>query len=333
MFKLGVYRLDQYLNGSPARLAEAVRAKLSRHRISFQLLRTTIPASAKQVSLFEKTLPLVQLSNGVFRTTFRGRFQQLDGLVNALLGEHFDSSAALDVHDWAASDCLTSREWAGSLLAQYPNAHLTASDLALFLIEAGLPNGEAFIIETNGKPLQYIRPPFVIRFNPPEPKLLVVNWLLQRHGWSKLQTLQPQWKLPAEWLDSEGGGDFTRPPFVFRKLSLIHPDAEALRAASDRFMIRRHSAFEALPQPCDVIRTMNIFNVAYFSEGRLLEGVRAVGRSLVKGGIWIVGRTFRDDPPSHNVSVFVKEAQGFKLLRRFGEGSEIEDVALRAGAG
>ena len=45
---------------------------------------------------------------------------------------------------------------------------------------------------------------------------------------------------------------------------------------------------------CDVIRTMNIFNVAYFSKERLLEGAQAVARSLGEGGVWIVGRTFRE---------------------------------------
>jgi len=323
VFKLGVYRLDQYQDGS--------RALLSRNRISFQLLRTDVPASPKQVSLFERAIPLVRLSSGVYRTTYRGRFGDLDGFVNALIARRFDRSVGLQFEDWAASDCLTSSEWAASLLAQFPYARLTASDLTLFLIEAALPDGEAFIVEPNCEPIQYIRPPFVIRMSPPEPKLLVVNWLLERYARSRLKRLRCVWNLKAEWLDSEGGGDLEQPPFVFRKIPLVHPEAQVLSRSSGRFAIRKHSVFQTSPDPCDAIRTMNVFNLAYFSRDRLLEGARTVWRSLTPGGIWILGRTLQENPPAHNVTVFLKDERGFRVLDRYGSGSEIEELVLTPG--
>ena len=99
-----------------------------------------------------------------------------------------------------------------------------------------------------------------------------------------------------------------------------------MRLRSDRFAIVLHSAFEALERPCDVIRTMNIFNLKYFSTEKLGEGIEAVRRSLVPGGIWIVGRTFQENPPAHDASVFMKDGDSFRLLERYGKGSEVEPL-------
>jgi hypothetical protein len=282
-----------------------------------------------KVSLFQHALHGLRLSSGVYRTTCRGRFEHLNRRLNELLGARFDRTAALEVQDWAASDCLTSAEWASSLFAEFPKARLTASDLTLFFVEADLPGGESFILEPNGEALQYIRPPFVIRLNPPERRLLAVNWLLCRHASSKLRELRRRWAIPAAWLDSDSE-TLDQPPFVFRKISLVHPEAEILRRSSTRFAVQRHSVFEPLAEPCDAIRTMNIFNPGYFDEPRLREGARAVWLSLRQGGIWAVGRTWQDDPPKHRASVFAKEDRGFRLLDRYDGGSEIDELIASA---
>src|ERR1700682_4107581 len=117
-------------------------------------------------------------ARGVYRSTVRGWLRGPDRFVIELLGRRYDRQSTLEVHDWAASDCLTSAEWAESLFERFPNAHLHASDLTLFLLEVELPDGAAFILERDGEPLQYLRPPFVIRLNPPEPKPLVVTRLM-----------------------------------------------------------------------------------------------------------------------------------------------------------
>lgn len=320
MFKLGVYRLDQFQNPG------SIQARLSRNRVSFHLLRGA--ATADQVRLFESVMPQIQLANGVYRTTSRRRFKVFDQFVNGVLGKYFEASRTLDVHDWAASDCVASSEWANALWPCFPNAHVTASDLTLFLLEAARPNGEIFIWETSGAPLQYVRPPFVVRLNPAEHKLMVVNRMLAWQGRKKFSRLLRAWNVPGQWLSAEGADPLDRAPFVLRKISLIHPEAEALRRHSDRFSIVLHSAFEPLERPCDVIRTMNIFNLKYFSAAKLGEGIEAVRRSLAPDGIWIVGRTVQEDPPAHDASLFIKDHEGFRLLERHGKGSEIEPLIL-----
>jgi hypothetical protein len=321
LFKLGIYRLDQYQGGG-------LRAALSKNRFSFTLLRTDLPATPKQIELFEEIMAQLRLSSGVYRTTFRGRFRDFNQFLNSRLTNRFHSAAPLRIEDWAASDCLTSSEWAASLFPLFPAATITASDLTLFLIEARLPDGSSYILEANGEPLQYISPPFVIRLSPPEPGLLAINTLLARRARARLKALRETWDIPREWVDSETPATFEQKPYTFKKIPVIHPEAQSLRRSSDRFLIRRHSVFERAEELSDVIRTMNIFNLAYFGKEQLLEGARAVGLSLQEGGIWIVGRTFQEKPPAHNGSIFVREKSGFRLLERFGEGSEIEELVL-----
>ncbi len=328
MLKLGIYRPEQYHAGHPSGWLARFERALRRNRIALTLLRTDVPATPQQIELFENTIPQVRLASGVYRTTFRGRFRGFDEFVNSRLSDRFDANAPLRIEDWAASDCLTSSEWAASLFPLFPAATITASDLTLFLVEARLPDGSSYVMETGGELLQYVRPPFVIRLNPPEPAVLVVNSFLEKRARTRFGPLRESWRIPNDWLNSECPDTFEQAPFVFRKIPLIHPDARTLRQSSDRFAIRRHSVFEPSEGLCNVVRTMNIFNLAYFAKDRLLAGARAAALSLAEGGVWIVGRTYQENPPAHNASLFVREKKGFRLLERFGAGSEIEELVL-----
>jgi hypothetical protein len=257
--------------------------------------------------------------------------QDLDRFVNEMLSARFPAGTPLRVEDWAASDCLTSAEWAASLFDVFPQAAMQASDLTLFLLELELPEGGTFILEREGEPLQYLRTPLVVQLNPLESRWFPVNRVVGQRALARLKEIRAGLTIPANWLDS-ASDTLTAPPYVVRKLSVVHPEAEALRLRDTRFSIKRHSAFESLAEPADVIRTMNIFNRSYFSAERLTEGARAVWTSLHPGGLWIIGRTWKDDPPTHNVSILEKTARGFGSVARYGEAAEIEALALALAA-
>jgi hypothetical protein len=74
---------------------------------------------------------------------------------------------------------------------------------------------------------------------------------------------------------------------------------------------------------------MNILNRAYFSEEQLAQAARAIFESVSPGGIWIVGRTLETDLSNH-VSILRRQDEGWEPLERIGNGSEIEEIALRA---
>ena len=321
MFKLGVYREDQYEQTS------GFTAWLRRNRVSYQLLRTSTPPSPAEIARFEELSRQILMPSGVYRMTTPQRFRDFNQFLNRILRRHF-GPVALNVHDWAASDCGTSAAWFLSLTEQFPQATLTASDLNLYLTEARLTEGGTYIFDANGAPLQYIKPPFVIRMSPPEPRLLLGNRLLQAGAEARLARLRAQGELKVAELEFQGNEELRRGPFVFRKISMIHPTAEALRQATRAFAIQRHSIFDPLAEPGDVIRTMNILNVAYFDRDRLSLAARNVWRSLKPSGIWIVGRTIEENPPLHHASVMIRTTQGFQLLERHVEKSEVEDLAL-----
>jgi hypothetical protein len=325
MFKLGIFRLEDYCPEAPGMFGR-LRWRLIRHRISLQLLRTAIPPSDREIAVFEALMQGLRLNSGIYRTTFHGRFRDLDQFVNELLVERFASTPPLEIQDWAASDCLTSSEWAASVLPLFPNARLEASDLTLFLVEVSYGK-HTVIQERDGQPLQYISPSFVVNLNRAEQRPRLLTFFLRKRAHSIVAEVNARLAIPAEWLDS-GSDPLSRPPFVARKLPVVHPEAVLFHTRNDRFSITRHSAFDALPQPVDVIRSMNIYNLSYFEPPQLLEGAKAVWRSLKLRGVWIVGRTSEETPPSHNVSIFERTDAGFRLARRCGDGSEIESIVL-----
>ena len=297
-------------------------------RISYRLLLTSIPPSASEIARFEDLMRQIRLPSGIFRTTAPDRFRELDLFLNGVLERSFAPSTSLDVHDWAASDCSTSAAWFQTLRGSFPQARLTASDLSLYLVEARLPGGDSYIFDAAGEALQYVRPPFVIRMSIPEPRFLLGNRLLQARALARLARLREQGLGSVATLEFGESDELHQPPFVFRKLPMLHPSAEMLRRSSTAFRIERHSVFEPLAQPGDVIRTMNIFNLGYFDPDRLRQGVAGVWRSLRPGGMWIVGRTVQPDPPVHHASLMVRTEQGFALHERHVQKSEIEDLAL-----
>lgn len=326
MLKLGIRRLEDFPLSSGAS-----RFKLrSPDRVSYQLLRTAHPPSSQEIRLFDHVMRQMQLSSGVFRTTVPQRFANLNPQIGDLLDGHFPVSAPLEVHDWAASSCLTSTEWAHLLFARFPSASLTSSDLTLYLLEATLPNGDVFVFERDGALLQFVQGPFVVSLVPREPRHLPVNSYLASRAQARFTRSSSAWHLPPTWLDAEffETPDLQLDGALLRKIPIIHPEAMALARQDSRFRIMCHSAFAPLPAPVDVIRTMNIFNRSYFPPPRLTDGVRAVWLSLRPGGLWLVGRTVRETPAAHEVSAFIRTASGFQLVWRNGTGSEIEELAL-----
>jgi hypothetical protein len=331
MFRPGVWTRRTFLSAPPSAAVARLLRRFAHTRVSLQLLALPESPSREDGALFEKLMPHVRLSSGVYRTTYRQRFRSLNPVVNTIMRSSFSPSQQLRVEDWAASDCLTSAEWASELLPLFPDLEFTASDLLLFLFEVKRKGREErFIVEPDATPLQYIRPPFVVRLSQPEPKLFLVNWLLARSARKSWSRVRRSLELPSSsTLTEETTVDANG--WEIRKLPLVHPEALKLARHDSRFFIRSHSAFTHADQPCHVIRTMNIYNRAYFPEDRLREGVRAVLGSLTPDGIWIVGRTADEAATSHNATVFRKEEGGtLEIIERVGLGSEIEDLALRA---
>lgn len=317
MIKPGIWKLAQYSACPPW-----LRRRL---RVSYTLLRHA-QAESRAAELFENVIRDLQLSSGVCRTTYRGRFVGLDEKVNRYLGEIFPSSALLTVHDWAASDCLTAGEWAVALLARFPHLDFHASDQMFYLIEIHTPSGETVVVEPDGTPLQHIRPPFVTSYLHRDATMFLVNrWIRER---AERMAAWIRESVPSTVLRAVGeGGPLRLSNWTLESISLVHPEFRQLLHTETRTHLLQHSVFEPLATPAQVIRTMNIFNPDYFSEPVLERGYRAVQASLAEGGVWIVGTTRTTDGFT-DASVFRKINGHFQFAWRAANGYPLESRVL-----
>jgi hypothetical protein len=324
MLKVGIWKPEQ---DTPA--GRFLRRGLSAATL---LLDQRTSDASTDPELFDRITRQICLSNGVARTTTRERFCQLNVRVRQVLQALYPPRSPLSVEDWACSTGITSLEWFRDLLPDYPAVRFAASDWILYLIGASIPDKSiTYILEPDGTPIQYISPPFVVSMVRPNLWAYPLNVMVQRQArrnWNTLYSSRLQ--LPDYDCFTASLSPVSVPPFQLRYVRLIHPEVCAIR--DEQFQIRRHSVFEALAQPVDVIRTMNILNRAYFDEDRLGKAADAVHASLRPGGVWIVGRTSVDDVFEEDVSVFRRHTLGWELLTRADRGSEIERLVMSRSA-
>ncbi len=312
MVRFGIYTQDKYYRVGK-------RRRRFGPRVSYSLLDIGSDPTEEQIRAFEDIGITLRTSNGTFRTTFRDRFRDVDETAIKWLQKFHPPDAEIAVQDRAASTGITSWEWAKRMFRAFPAAHFEGSDLLLRFIEVSLPTGEIYIVEPGGRPLQYIRPPFVVSLQHPEPWRYPVNrWIAGR-----ARRRFDQLGFEESWMSSA-------PPGVrVRTIPYVHPCALQLGRERPQFQFRQRSVFDRTPAACDALRTMNILNRSYFSEEQLRDGVRAAFESLRMGGIWIVGRTLLKDL-TNDAAILRRTEKGWELLERIGKGSEIEDLALRA---
>ena len=305
MFRFGICTEEQY------RLTVEGRVPSS---IAWSLLRFNGNPTAEQVRLFEDITRRTRTSNGTHRTSFARRFADLDIVTLDWMKRLFPSDEELRIQDRAASHCLTSWELAQCVFPAFPKACLEASDRVLHLLQLSLSSGETYILEPDGQPLQYIRPPIVVSLSGNEPRRYPVNRLIARWAAWRLKRM----RRPAGSQARSMGGL----PVV--RLSCIHPVAAGAAAADTRFQIRERSVFDATAASCHVLRTMNILNLAYFSPKQLSSAAGAAFESVSLNGLWVVGRT-REEDSSNHATFFARRQRGWEVLGRFGAGSEIEE--------
>lgn len=235
-----------------------------------------------------------------------------------LMQRQYRPGDELIIQDRAASNCLTSTEWAEQVLAVFSRAYFEASDRLLYLFRISLPRGGTYFVEPGGPPLQYVKPPFAICLYPREPYRFPLNQLiavLAKRLFLKLS-------LPENLANSAKSAKYQ-----IDKISCVHPEARSFIQRDPRFTVRERSVFQRTPG-LDVLRMMNILNLAYFSREQLNDGIQAASESLKSGGLWIVGRTLQISQTNH-VTFFRRTDKNWEVLHRIGEGSEIEELVMR----
>jgi hypothetical protein len=312
MLKLGILTAKEFL-----RLEQEQRRHSGAH-VAYNLLNVGEHPTPEQIQIFEDISFTLRTSNGTFRTTFRNRFAQVDQAALRWIQRIFPEESHLRIQDRAVSHGLTAKEFAEVVFAAYPEADYEASDLLLNLAELSLDSGEIYIAEEGGVALQYLKAPFAVSVHHPEPLRYPMNRWISSRARRRFDALH----LPKGWTTTTGGAGYK-----VRTIPYIHPEALALSRSKPNFHFIARSVFDRTEGSCHVLRTMNIFNSAYFSAAQLSEGVAAAWNSVSPGGLWIVGRTLEEDLTNH-VSFLRRTPTDWEVLERIGDGSEMERFAV-----
>ena len=314
MLQFGILTDAQYHRATKQR-------RLTGSGVSLNLLEVGDHPSREDILRFEEISDSLRIPNGTTRTTFRHRMVDVDEVALRLMRQEYRPEKELIVQDRAASNCLTSTEWAVQILAAFPRAHFEASDRLLYLFRISLPGGRTYFVEPGGQPLQYVESPFVVSLYPREPYRFPLNHFVAALA---------KWSFRRLSLSENLADSAENKKYRIDKISCVHPEARFLIQKDPRFIVCERSVFQRTPG-LDVLRTMNILNLATFPRKQLVDGIQVASESLKPGGLWIIGRTLEKSQTNH-VTFFRRTDKKWEVLERIGDGSEIEELVVHEGS-
>lgn len=265
------------------------------------------------------------LPNTTGKTTWSGRFREMDEEVAQLLKDRFgDAVACVDV---GVSDGTTAIDLFDRL-ASLPGLRYVMSDLheAVFVRRGRLLT---VACDEDGNLTQVTFGPFVVP----------ITTLAHMHPLQlvnrALYLLFSLWLRPRArraWQRSvkTGKGDFVR-------ISLLSERARGRLRHDPRLRFHRLDIFDPPEMRCQFLRMMNVLNLRNgrfgFSAEEAARGVRTAASLLDEGGLLLLGRTVRTVTGGSvtDATLFEKSGGSLHVFRRFGRGSELESLA-RAGS-
>jgi hypothetical protein len=255
----------------------------------------------------------IKLSNGTFKSTYSGRFEQLNRELVQLLAR---SRAAIDqVLDVGVSSGTTTLELLRDLQEAGFSPRITATD---FLVEAYIvplyPLCRA-LVDRDGFPLQYellgavVRP--WLRRRDYADGMAVVRWLVNRLCGRRAR-------------EALRRGEDVRPVRLVSPRLASRPDVEVLRDD-----ILEHNP--ALADRFDLVRAANILTRYYFGEEQLRRGIAHLRSYLAgPGALLLVARTYHGRRDVHGTLFELMPSRRLRAVGRFGHGSELEQLVVEA---
>lgn len=197
------------------------------------------------------------------------------------------------VHDMAASDGITSLELFDRLSHERP-VRLTASD---YYDEIGAARKGMFWVfyDKDQVVLQVALGAIALRSRRANEFLA---WLLS----PSLSTLTP--------------------------VSLFHPDVIERAKIDGRFVATRDNFFSPSPMQYDVVRVMNALGKRNFPRGQIERALRAVAKTVVDGGLLVLGRSADELDGSPEATIFQWRQNMFRAVSDMRGGYELRDFVL-----
>ena len=269
----------------------------------------------------------LRLSNGVYKKTWAGRFED----VHQILTAEFQrlGVAPKSFLDVAVSSGASTIEWLESLQEAGLRPSMTATDLTMNVYLLRLHRWIHVLVDKEGFPLQYDvcglawRPRCRIRFYLLGNGLLTILWRMLYWAAARRCDLTRRLKSlhgnPPSIDDSVIKAQIKLVTYRVRDnkdIELLDDDITAPTPPSLR------SRFE-------VIRAANILHRSYFSTQQLREAVRNLRDRLVGPGAFLLIVRTETGTESNHGSLFCLDDNGsFEVRARIGRGSELEDLVL-----
>jgi len=249
----------------------------------------------------------IRLPNGVFKTTTDRRMDDLNALVVDCLKKA--GAAPREILDVAASSGISSVELVETLASGGFDAQLTATDLSLSATLVALSRNHYVLVDRSGEILQHTIFGVSLRPWPRRMDVLTGYWLVRRIA-NAVARASLAGRSSGETVMLVSGRAKVHP-----RISFVEDDVLA-------------DAPDGLARRFDVVRAANVLNRSYFSAADLARAVDGlVTRMRGPGSFLVVARTLEDG--TNNGTVFqLNDNDGFDVVSRLGEGSEIEDIVL-----
>lgn len=266
-----------------ARAQKGFRAVRGIERAYTPLANQSAMSLAARQALFRR----IRIGDHV-KTTWPGRFDELDQLTAEQVELRFPPGQPIHVHDIAASDASTSVDLFRRLSETRP-VTMKASDYYDAVLYVRL-SGVDFFFHTTGEPLQ----------------LAIGQWAMSMQSGPWRLLTAPAWPLARRRLGEA------------QRISLHHPEALRLAATDPAFRLVREDFYDPARESFDVVRLANAIMPSQTLEQKN-RIIGAVAESIKDGGLLIFGRT-------QHYSIYKREDDRFAEVATLGKGAEDAEV-------
>jgi SAM-dependent methyltransferase len=318
VFKLGIVTTEE-LDRPRTRLG-------ARKFASLLLLRDLRGRGARDATHYNGILRLLQMANGTWKDTFRGRFARLDRESLEVIAASHASGSRLQVTDLAVASGITSVDFYLALRSKF-EVDFVATDLwrDAFAV-TGMPPGGTVVLDADGGELQFVLGRFVLPGYAPDRLIYPVNRALR---WWARRTLLPRARTFLQGVDQthlrafetlvNHGAQVTRIPLV---------SAECLDLLATRPDFRFVVANILAPpdRQSDVIRAMNIVTPDHLPQADLRKAIRNCLAALRPQGVLILGRSPNDNPEDVTATIYQAQNGDLHTARRLNAGCEVEEL-------
>jgi hypothetical protein len=246
-----------------------------------------------------------------FKKTGGGRFQDLD----AALVRHLAEAPPCigELLDIGISSGITTLELDAALVKAGHALRVTGTDLSLDAFIVPVMRGWRALVDGSGHPLQYDMGGHSVR-----PWRRRLDWF---DGMVVVRSLVNRVGKPRARRSLATNR-------IIKQVQLLSP---RLARRQDITVIRDDVTVEnpSLAGRFDVIRAANILNLDYFDTPTLRRALANVTSYLSgPGALLLVARTLADDEHHGTLFQVVEQGDGFRILDRYGVGSEVEALVL-----